>query len=56
MICFFLLTPLAVVSAYLCLWGAFLYFDEVYFEAIGLVFLAVFLTFIYFIWFGLTLR
>jgi len=54
--CFVLLTPLAVISCYLCTTGATFYLKEKRTEAIGLVCLAVFLVLIYLLWILLTIK
>ena len=57
LICFFVLTPLAVVSAWLCIVGALRYKQwENKWEAIGLVILTCFLMFIYLTWCIISLR
>jgi len=55
-ICFLLLTPLSVISAYLCASGAAFYFKEKKSEAIGLICLSSMLVFIYIAWLVLTIR
>lgn len=55
-VCFLLLTPLAVVSAYLCGVGSTYYYSGKGSEAFGLVFLASFLIAIYLVWLFLTVK
>merc|ERR1719376_1674989 len=56
-ICFLLLTPLSVISAYLCASGAAFYFkQEKKSEAIGLICLSSMLVLIYLAWLVLTIR
>jgi len=56
-VCFILLTPLAVISAYLCASGAAFYFQqEKKSEAIGLICLSSLLVIIYMTWIVLTIR
>jgi len=52
-ICFFLLTPLLIISTYLCLLQ---YFVRERWESIGLIILALFLLAVYFTWCHVTLR
>ena len=54
--CFLLLTPMAVLSAYLCGLGAAFYLNVKQNEAIGLITLASFLILVYLLWVGLTVR
>lgn len=54
--CFLLLTPMAILSAYLCAMGAIYYLQIEKNEAIGLITLATFLIFIYILWMILTIR
>jgi hypothetical protein len=57
LICFFVLTPLALVSAWLCIVGALRYKQwENKWEAIGLVLLTFFLMFIYLTWCIISLK
>jgi hypothetical protein len=55
-VCFFLLTPLLVISTYLCVLGAHQYFIRERWEAIGLIILAIFLLAVYLTWCHVTLR
>jgi len=56
-VCFILLTPLAVISAYLCASGAAYYFQQdKRSEAIGLICLSSLLVMIYMAWLVLTIR
>jgi len=55
-VCFFLLTPLAAISTYLCATGAAFYLEEKKSESIGLICLCVVLVLIYFIWVFLTIK
>jgi len=55
-ICFFLLTPLLLVSTYLCGLGASQYFLKERWEAIGLVALSFVLLAVYFTWCHVTTR
>jgi len=56
-VCFVLLTPLAVISAYLCASGAAYYFQQdKKSEAIGLICLSSLLVLIYMAWLVLTIR
>lgn len=57
LVCFFILTPLAVISAWLCIVGAVRYKQwENKWEAIGLVMLTCFLIFIYLTWCAVSLK
>jgi hypothetical protein len=56
LICFLLLTPLLVVSTYLCALGANQYFVRERWEAVGLVVLALFLLAVYFTWCHVTMK
>ena len=55
--CFFLLTPLGAISSWLCVKGATEYYNygETW-TGIGLIILTSFLTLMYFLWLGITLR
>jgi len=55
-VCFFLLTPLALISTYLCASGASFYMEEKQSEGVGLICLCVVLVIIYTVWVILTLR
>jgi len=55
-ICFMLLTPLLVVSTYLCVLGANQYFIKERWEAAGLIILSMFLLGVYFTWCHVTIR
>jgi len=55
-VCFFLLTPLAAISTYLCATGAAFYLEEKKSEAIGLICLCVVLVLIYLVWVTLTIK
>ncbi|CAG7731407.1 unnamed protein product [Allacma fusca] len=55
-ICFFLLTPLLVVSTYLCFLGAKQYFLRERWEAVGLLILSIFLLAVYITWCHVTTR
>ncbi len=55
--CFLLLTPLALISAYLCLVGATMALERsASAEATGLVLLALFLALVYVVWIFVTVR
>ena len=64
LICFIIVTPLAGISAFLCISGATFYLkrslrepeEDQRLEGVGLAFLAAFLILLYFLWLGLTLR
>ena len=58
LVCFLVLTPLTIVSAYLCVIGASHYITKrgISWEASGLIVLAVILCAVYFIWLGATIR
>lgn len=58
LVCFLVLTPLTIVSSYLCVIGASHYITKrgVSWEASGLIVLAVILATVYCIWFGATIR
>jgi len=55
-VCFFLLTPLAAISTYLCATGAAFYLEEKKSESIGLICLCVVLVLIYMVWVILTIK
>ena len=66
LVCFVVLTPLAVFSVYMCLNAALIYLHQLpqaattgsrkgEWEAVALIFLSSFLILVYGIWFGLTL-
>ncbi|XP_037078264.1 E3 ubiquitin-protein ligase MARCHF3-like [Pollicipes pollicipes] len=56
-VCFFLLTALAVIAAYLCLMGASHYLSyKTQWEATGLVVLGLLISSIYFVWLVVTCR
>lgn len=55
-VCFMLLTPLLIVSTYLCVLGANQYFMKERWEAVGLVILSLFLLGVYFTWVYVTLK
>ena len=57
-VCFIVLTPLTIVSSYLCVIGATHYITKrgVSWEASGLIVLSVILASVYCIWLGATVR
>ncbi|CAL8120123.1 unnamed protein product [Orchesella dallaii] len=56
LICFFLLTPLLLVSTYLCVVGAHQYYIRERWEAAGLLTLSFFLLLVYFTWCHVTFK
>jgi len=58
LVCFLVLTPLTIISTYLCILGSSHYLQKLGYgwEASGLIVLSIILVTVYFIWLGATMR